>query len=292
MIVVGPEPDALMSEPRILLDNLTFAECPRYRDGSWYFSDQHAGRVLRLDAAGELHEIAAVAEGCSGLGWMPDGTLLIVSMRDRRVLALRDDELQHHADLSSIATGHCNDMVVDGQGRAYVGNFGFDMDAGAEAQPGALALVLPDGTVKCAADDLMFANGMVITPDGGTLVIAESWARRLTAFRIAADGSLSERRIWAELPFAPDGICLDEDSAIWVANPLKEGGFHRVLEGGEVTETISTEPFRGIACMLGGPARRTLFMLEAKTFTRHKTVPGNARIRSVEVQIPGAGFPL
>ena len=160
MIVVGPEPDALMSEPRILLDNLTFAECPRYRDGSWYFSDQHAGRVLRLDAAGELHEIAAVAEGCSGLGWMPDGTLLIVSMRDRRVLALRDDELQHHADLSSIATGHCNDMVVDGQGRAYVGNFGFDMDAGAEAQPGALALVLPDGTVKCAASTGIFINSM------------------------------------------------------------------------------------------------------------------------------------
>ena len=292
MLVVSPEPDALMSEPRLLLDNLTFAECPRYRDSSWYFSDQHAGRVLRLDAEGVCHEVVMVAEGCSGLGWLPDGTLLIVSMRDRRVLALRDGKLQHHADLSTVATGHCNDMVVDGQGRAYVGNFGFDMDAGAEARPGTLALVQSDGTFTRAADDLMFANGLVITPDGGTLVVAESWANRLTAFRIAADGSLSERRVWAELPFAPDGICLDEEGAIWVANPLKEGGFHRVLEGGEVTATIATEPFRGIACMLGGPSRRTLFMVEAKTFTRHKTTPGNARIRSVEVQIPGAGFPL
>lgn len=280
-----------ISEPRTLLDNLQFGEGPRYRDGRFWISDQHARRVVTVDLEGRVAEVAIVAGGPSGLGWLPDGTLLVVSMHDRALLALRAGQLVQHADLSSIASGHCNDMVVDGQGRAYIGNFGFDMDAGASLVPAKLALVMPDGATQVVAEDLLFPNGMVISPDGKTLVVAETYGLRLTAFDIAADGSLSGRRTFAELGFPPDGICLDAQGHVWVAHPIAPGGFRRVAEGGAQIEHLDTGEFCGIACMLGGPEGRTLCMVEAKTFDPRLTRAGNSRVRVLDVAAPGAGYP-
>lgn len=279
------------SEPRLLVEGLKYAESPRWRVGRLFLADQHAREVLAVDLDGRCERVAQVPSGPSGLGWLPDGTLLVVSMHDRKLLAMRGGRLVQHADLSGIATGHCNDMVVDEHGRAYVGNFGFDMDAGAPLVPAKLALVLPDGSARTVADDLLFPNGMVILPGGDTLIVAETYGARLSAFDIAADGSLCNRRIWATLSAPPDGICLDAEGRIWVAHPVPPGGFARVTEGGEVLERITTGAFCGIACMLGGPNRRSLFLVEAQTFDPQKTWHGNARVRVVDVVAPGAGHP-
>jgi sugar lactone lactonase YvrE len=206
-----------------------------------------------------------------------------------------------HADLSQIATFHCNDMVVDSAGRAYVGNFGFDLDTAeingtlnevlATHGGATLARVDPDGSVHAAATGLIFPNGTVITPDGATMIVAESFAGRLTAFDIAGDGSLSNRRVWADLgQRVPDGICLDTDGAVWVANPVANECF-RVGEGGEILDIVETDQ-RCFACMLGGDDRRTLFMLTSQfslavEAAAHRT--GNVLIADVDT--PGAGLP-
>lgn len=278
--------------PTLLAADLQFGEGPRYHAGRLLIADQHAREVVAYDLKGRRETITIVPEGPSGMGFLPDETLLIVSMHDRKVMALRDGRLVQHADLSHIATGHCNDMVVDPQGRAYVGNFGFDMDAGADFAPAALALVHPDGRVEQVADGLAFPNGMVITPDGRTLILAETYGARLTAFDIAPDGTLSGKRLWAQLKYPADGICLDAEGCVWVANPVAPGGFHRVREGGEVLTTIDSDGLLAIACMLGGPARTTLFMVEAGTFDPAKTTQGNSRIRMAEVGVAGVGCPL
>ncbi|MCB1694041.1 MAG: SMP-30/gluconolactonase/LRE family protein, partial [Pseudomonadales bacterium] len=234
-----------------LATNLTFTEAPRWHDGRLYFSDFYSHRVLAVDESGNLETIAEVANQPSGLGWLPDGRMLIVSMIDRKLLRREQDgTLVVHADLSGIATWHCNDMVVDAAGRAYVGNFGFDLHGGGEPCAADLARVDPDGTVSVAAKDLQFPNGAVITPDGQTLIIGETMARQLTAFDIAPDGTLSNRRVWADIaPHLPDGICLDAEGAVWSADPLGNCVV-RVKEGGEVTDTLDTG--RGaFACMLG-----------------------------------------
>ena len=217
-----------------LAEGFAFLEGPRWRDGKLWVSDMHDDRVLAVDLAGRRETVVEVPGQPSGLGWLPDGRLLIVSMTDRRLLRLDAAGLSVVADLSGVATFHCNDMVVDAHGRAYVGNFGYDFEAGMPPRAATLALVLPDGTVHVAADDLAFPNGTVLTPDGRTLIVAESFAARLTAFDVAADGTLSRRRIWAALEGAvPDGICLDAEGAIWVASPLSKEVL-RVREGGEV----------------------------------------------------------
>jgi sugar lactone lactonase YvrE len=195
-------------------------------------------------------------------------------------------------DGTNIATWHCNDMVVDGNGNAYVGNFGFDIEA-EEPVPveATMAIVTSDGRVEPAADGLLFPNGTVITPDSQTLVVAETYGARLTAFDIQPDGSLIDRRIFADLsPNIPDGICLDSEGAIWVADPDK-GECFRVLEGGKVTDRISTG--RGCyACMLGGPDRKTLFLMTAGDFHREKVLEARSgKIEVVEVELPGAGLP-
>ena len=235
----------------VVLDGLAFPEGPRWHDGRLWFSDMHAHVVLALDpSSGKAETIVEVPACPSGLGWLPDGTLLVVSMEDRSVLRYDGARLSPHADLSPWATWHCNDMVVDAQGRAYVGNFGFDLHAQAEFKAAALVLVEPDGAARVVADELLFPNGTVITPDGSTLIVGESGGQRLTAFDIAADGSLSNRRVWAQLDAGtPDGICLDGDGTVWLASPFTNDVI-RVREGGEVVETVPVE--RGaFACMLG-----------------------------------------
>jgi sugar lactone lactonase YvrE len=220
--------------------------------------------------------------------------MLIVSMLDRRLLRLDPQQpngLSEVADLSPYATFHCNDMVVASDGRAYVGNFGFDLDAGAPMRPATIVAVAPDGTATVAADEMRFPNGTVITPDGATLIVGESAASVLTAFTIAADGTLTDRRVWARLVGAtPDGICLDADGAIWMACPLSSRCL-RVAEGGEILEEIATER-PAFACMLGGADRRTLYICTSEMSTASETVvrrPG--RIQTREVDVAGVGLP-
>ncbi|MDQ1479495.1 MAG: hypothetical protein QOI44_356 [Actinomycetota bacterium] len=278
--------------PTVVVDALAFPEGPRWHEGRLFFSDQHDRRVVRMDPSGATDTVVEVPEQPSGLGWLPDGRMLIVSMRDRRVLRLENGELVEHANLSTLATGECNDMVVDAHGRAYVGNFGFDMYGGEEARETCMIRVDPDGTARVAADALAFPNGTVITADGGTMIVGESYGGRLTAFTIGADGTLGERRLFAQLQGAvPDGICLDEQGAVWVACPLT-GRVLRVREGGEVLDEIKVTNDFAFACMLGGDDRRTLYMCTAPssdpTVTRDLR---SGRIEAIEVDVPGAGLP-
>ncbi|MHC4459227.1 MAG: SMP-30/gluconolactonase/LRE family protein [Planctomycetota bacterium] len=277
--------------PKVLLDGLIFPEAPRWHDGRLFFSDMLAGRVMTVDMDGNSEVVVEVPGQPSGLGWLPDGRMLVVSMTDRRLLRLDPDELLVVADLRQLATFHCNDMVVDGQGRAYIGNFGFDLIAQQSFSPAEIVLVTPDGQARVVATDMAFPNGTVITPDG-TLIIAETFAARLTAFDIEADGSLTKRREWARLEGAfPDGICLDAEGAIWFASPEGRSGVMRVCEGGKVTHHIKVST-KAYACMLGGPDGRTLFVLTAETISpAGARAKASGRIETVRVEIPGAGLP-
>ena len=280
-----------MAEPRVLLDGLRFPEGPRWHDGRFWFSDMHAGRVFAVGMDGVAEMIVEVEGEPSGLGWLPDGRLLVVSMQDRRLLRLDPGGLTEVADLSPLASFHCNDMVVDRAGRAYVGNFEFDLHKQESPRGANLILVHPDGRTEVAAKDLLFPNGAVITPDGKTLIVGESFGACLTAFDVAPDGGLHNRRVWAKLEGAvPDGICLDEEGAIWVASPVGVGGVLRVREGGEVAERIAVEN-EAFACMLGGPERRTLFICTAPDSDPKKTTDCRGRIEIVEVDVAGAGLP-
>lgn len=256
----------------ILADELYFPEGPRWHQGKLWFSDFYDFAVKTVDLDGTVQTKLTVDGRPSGLGWLPDGRLLVVSMTDRLLLRLEHDALVVHAQLGDLATFHCNDMVVDAHGRAYVGNFGFDLDAAVESgdfagalaayEGAALIRVDPDGSTSVAAPALRFPNGTVITDDGTTMIIAESMASRLTAFDIAADGQLSNSRTWAALEgCTPDGICLDTEGAVWVADASKPRCI-RVREGGEVLDEVATGD-HCYACMLGGPDGRTLFMLTA-----------------------------
>jgi sugar lactone lactonase YvrE len=275
-----------------ILDGLAFGEGPRWRDGELYFSDMHAHEVVAVTPAGRRRTVASFDEPVSGLGWLPDGRILVVSMADRRVLRQEGDGFVLHGDLAAIATGLANDMVVTADGRAFVGNFGFSLHPPGEPKPARLARIDPDGSVHAAADDMMFPNGMVITPDGKTLIVGESWGRRLTAFDLAADGTLTNRRLWAAFPenALPDGICLDAEGAIWAASPSTSEVL-RIAEGGAVLDRLATEQL-AIACMLGGANRRTLFVLTAaSTDPDVCKASRTARVQAVTVDVPGAGLP-
>ena len=278
--------------PNVLVDGLAFPEGPRWHVGRLFFSDQHDRRVYSMDPSGATEVVVEVPGQPSGLGWLPDGRMLIVSMLDRRVLRLEDGKLVEHADLSELATGECNDMVVDTVGRAYVGNFGFDMYAGEEARDTCMILVAPDGSARIATEGLAFPNGTVITPDGNTMIVGESYGGRLTAFTIAADGSLTDRRLFAQLHGAvPDGICLDAEGAVWIACPLTGRGL-RVRDGGDVTDEIKVTNEFAFACMLGGADRRTLYMCTAPSSDPKETMSLRAgRIEAIQVDVPGAGLP-
>ncbi|GDY30318.1 SMP-30/gluconolactonase/LRE family protein [Gandjariella thermophila] len=295
-----------MLHTEVLLDGLYFGEGPRHGpDGRLYLSDFYAHEVLALDlATGARERICQVPGQPSGLGWLPDGRLLVVSMLDRAVWRLESDgRLVRHADLSTVATFHANDMLVDPRGRAYIGNFGFDLHArlaeqGTEAllapdadPPGAaLALVRPDGEVRVVAENLKFPNGTVLL-GGTTLVVAESLGLRLTAFDIAADGTLHGQRVWADLrpqSIVPDGTCVDADGGIWVATALQNRAY-RVTEGGTVTDAVETsQPCFAVA--LSGADRRTLVCCTAPS-----SMPGEVaverlgRLEAVQVAVPGTG---
>jgi sugar lactone lactonase YvrE len=277
----------------ILLDGLAFPEGPRWHDDRLWFSDQHAKRVVAVDTAGAAETVVEVPHQPSGLGWLPDGCMLVVSMLDRRLLRLEPDgSLVEHANLEALAPGSTNDMVVDAGGRAYVGNFGFDMYGGEAPRDTCLIAVEPDGEARVVASDLKFPNGTVITPDGGTLLVGESWGTRITAFRIAPDGSLDNRRVFATIDGATvDGMCLDAEGAIWAACPFT-GRCLRIADGGEVLDEVKGTHAGAFACMLGGPDRRTLFVCTAPTHEPAQTLAARAgRIEYVEVDVPGAGLP-
>jgi sugar lactone lactonase YvrE len=280
-----------MRQFKVLLDNLCFGEGPRWHDGKLYYSDMHAHTVNAVDLQGRVTVVAEVAARPSGLGWLPDGRMLVVSMTDRKLLRMENGSLKLHADLSKLASFHCNDMVVDGHGRAYVGNFGYDLISGAPQKPAELVLVAPDGAARVVARDLEFPNGTVITPDGKTLVVGESMGHRLTAFDIASDGSLANQRVWAELGGGvPDGNALDAEGAIWVASPMTHE-LLRVKQGGQIAERIKREQMP-IACALGGPTRRTLFLLSSESLNPDECrAKRNARIETTEVEVAGAGWP-
>jgi sugar lactone lactonase YvrE len=277
--------------PRPLLDNLVFPEGPRWRDGKLWFSDQHAHTVYRTDLRGRAEVLATVPKIPSGLGFLPDGSLLIVSEKDLRVLRWRaGQDLETYAELGGLAQGLLNDMVVDGRGRAYVG---WDP---LEVRPDVLTgilLVPPDGAPRVVARGLRYPNGMVITQDGKTLIAGETLGEALTAFDIEPDGSLTNQRIWAPLPAktAADGICLDAEGAVWVASVFA-GEFLRVAEGGKILDAIAVPGRWAVACTLGGPERRTLFLLLAET-TLPELMQGQSKgsIEMVEIEVPGAGWP-
>jgi sugar lactone lactonase YvrE len=290
----------------VVLDGYSYLECPRWHDGRVWVSDFYTHAVVASDTQGHTEVVATVPNQPAGLGWLPDGRLLIVSMRDRRLLRREPSgELVEHADLSGMASEMLNDMVVDAAGRAYVGNFGFDLMNGAPIRPTVVIRVDPDGSAHVAADDLLFPNGMVIRD--GMLVVAESFGQRLTAFDVGHDGALVNRRVWAAfgeppstdnvaealVPNAvgPDGICADADGAVWVADALG----HRVLrvrEGGKIVEEVSTGDVGVYACMLGGDDGRTLFMCVAPTFFEHeRRDTREAQLLSCRVDVPHAGLP-
>lgn len=277
----------------IFYEGLDFGEGPRWHDDRLWVSDFFVHRVRSFGPTGDERTELELDDQPSGLGWLPNGDLLVVAMTSRQVRRVdADGNVQLHADLSSIAAGNCNDMVVDGRGNAYVGNFGFDFEGpDATPRPADLALVRPDGTAEVAATALQFPNGSVVTPDGSTLIVGESMGARYTAFTIRDDGTLTDRRVWAEVPGkAPDGCALDAGGAIWMANAFGAGCF-RVGEGGEILDSVTTlQPV--FACALGGADRTSLFMLTAPGFNEASCKgKGLGRIEVAEVDVPGAGWP-
>ncbi len=276
----------------VFAEDFVFLEGPRWRDNKLWLSDMHGHVVYAIDMDGKREKVVDVPGQPSGLGFLPDGTLLIVSMHDRRLMKLVDGKLQLHADLSEICPYEINDMVVDKKGNAYIGNIGFDLFKKEHFKPTNFVLVTADGTISEVATDLAVPNGPVITPDGKTLIVAESWAKKLSAFDIEIDGSLSNRRVFADLgDSAPDGICLDAEGAVWVA-VFNQDHFIRVLEGGEITHRVKVFDRFPVACTLGGSDGCTLFGLtyqgSIQDIGKNRTA---SRIEVAEVDIPGSGSP-
>lgn len=278
----------------VISTDLVFGEGPRWRDGWLYFSDMHGGAVKRIRPDGRQEVVFEVDGHPSGLGWLPDGTLLMVSMNDHRLMRYRGGQLEEVADLGRWCTGPANDMVVDQYGHAFVGNLGFDYEKGEAMRAAVLLRVDPDGRVTVAAEDLICPNGMAITADGRTLVVGQSGSRELAAFDLAADGSLSGRQVYATLPegAVSDGICLDAQDNVWVASPMTHE-FLQLKRGSDtVLQRIDTGERHAIACMLGGEDRRTLFCMTSGSLQLSGDpawIDGQVAIARVEV--PGAGWP-
>ncbi len=287
-----PSKESFAPELHILMSGLAFPESPRWHDDRLWFSDWGAHEVIAVDLEGKSEVIARVPSFPMCIDCLPDGRLLIVSASDGLLLRREPDgSLVTHADLTGLADHKWNDIVVDGRGNAYVNNTGFDFPGG-EFAPGILALVTPDGSAQQVAEGVAFPNGMVVTPDNATLIVAESYGARLTAFDIAADGSLSNRRVWADLQGgAPDGICLDAENAIWYGD-VPNNRCVRVREGGEALQTIHLD--RGcFACMLGGADKRTLFLIANQWNGPANMADGSrmGQVLTAEAPAPGVGWP-
>jgi sugar lactone lactonase YvrE len=291
-----------------LFEGGAYFECPRWHRGRWWVSDFYRHAVFTYDVDGREQPVVEVDGQPSGLGWLPDGDLLVVSMKDSRVLRCSaDGTVDVHADVSALTSGHLNDMIVDRQGRAYAGNFGFDLMGGGHPAPAGLVRVDADGSATLAADDLWFPNGMVITDDR-TLIVAETFAARFTAFRIQADGTLSDRRVWAQIQpapepadtatmlgavtFGPDGCALDAEGHVWAANALG-AALCRVAPGGQIVEEVAMPDGLGVfACGLGGEDGRTLIACAAPDFQEQaRSAAREAVLLTATVDVPRAGLP-
>jgi sugar lactone lactonase YvrE len=275
----------------IIAEGLAFPEAPRWHAGRLWFTDQHARAILAVDPAGACETIAPTEDLPGGLGWLPDGRILVVFMTQQRVMQLTSDGLAEYADLSALASFHCNDMVVDARGRAYVGNFGFDLHGGGKVTPAEIVRIDQDRRVEVFARDVVFPNGSVITPSGDTLLVAETFAHRISAFGLDARGRVALRQLWVDLGrHTPDGICMDGEGAVWVASPGTKSLF-RVEQGGAILDHCTTRgtPY---ACMLGGEDRRTLYICTSETDDPQEAAKERSgRIEQVRVAIAGAGLP-
>lgn len=286
-----------------------FFESPRWHDGRWYISDFYAHTVSTITPEGEIEVLMEVPGQPSGIGWLPDGSMLVVNMKEQHVLhRSTDGEVTHYADLSAHCGGKANDLVVDVHGRAFVGNFGFDLMGGADPEPANLVRIDPDRSVHVAAQEVYFPNGAVILPDEVTLVVGETIACRYTAFTIAEDGSLTDRRVWAQISptpplgsmlemltvggVAPDGCTLDAEGQIWAADALGNQVV-RVAEGGEITDRITMpEGLGAFACQLGGPNGTTLLICSAPDFSEDaRAAAAEAVLFTVDVGVAAAGRP-
>ncbi|HEV8567339.1 MAG TPA: SMP-30/gluconolactonase/LRE family protein [Actinoplanes sp.] len=276
-----------MTEPRVLLDDIVMGESTRWHDGRVWFCDWGAGDVIVLDEAGKPDVVARVQGMPFCIDWLPDGRLLVIAGPQRRLLRQEPDgSLVTHADLTGLAGPYAyNDIAADGRGNAYVNNIGFDFPGG-EPAPGVIVVATPDGSARPVADGVMFPNGMAVTPDDATLIVAESYASRLTAFDIEPDGGLTNRRVWAELDHAaPDGICIDAEGAVWYADVPNQHCV-RVAEGGQVRQTVGLD--RGaFACALSsGTAQPTLY-INAADYTAVMSGARTGRLLAVDVTVPG-----
>jgi len=293
----------------VLLEGGAFFEGPRWHEGRWWVSDFYRHLVLTVDGDGHAEEVMTVEGQPSGLGWSPDGSLLVVSMRDHRILRrAANGTVTVHADASEHCGGHLNDMVVDHRGRAYAGEFGFDLMSFRDPAPASLLRVDPDGAVSVAATDMMFPNGTVITPDGRTLIVGETAGARYTAFTIREDGTLAERRVWgqvapapelggfeemlAALRFGPDGCALDAEGHIWSADEVGARCVRLAPGGAIVDEVTAPAGLNCFACMLGGDDGRTLLICAAPDFLEANRVSAReAVLLTTTVAVPHAGLP-
>jgi sugar lactone lactonase YvrE len=275
----------------VVVNGLVFPESPRWHGDRFWFTDQFTGRVMTLSLDGVVDTIATLPDHAGGLGWLPDGTALVVGMTKRQLYRLGAVGPEPYADLSGLAGFHCNDLLVDASGGAYVGEFGYDIHGGAPTVSTKLIRVDPDGRARAVGGPLVFPNGMALTPDGGTLIVAETFAHRLSSFQISLGGDVSDHRTWADLgSLTPDGICLDAEGALWVASPVTRE-LLRIRQGGEVLDRVQTfgAPY---ACMLGGPDRHILYVCTAESQVPTQALrEPSGRIEVVNVQVPGAGRP-
>jgi sugar lactone lactonase YvrE len=280
----------MSSTPRILLSGLSFPEAPRWHRGALWFSDFYRHAVQSVDLSGRVEQRAEVPGRPSGIGFMPGGDLLVVSMLDHKVLRFDSaGKSEPHADLGAFAGGPCNDMVVLPSGEAYVGNFGYDKNNGASLRPTCLVHLSAAGKPRAVAQDVIFPNGMAISPDQRVLLVAETFASRLTAFDRRPDGSLDNRRVVAmQDGFSPDGICLDAEGAIWVADATGHRVV-RILPDGSFAAEVGTGERHAFACALGGPDLKTLFICTNTGAGHQMAAKRDGRIEIVEVDVPGAG---
>ncbi len=277
-----------MSELRTLMTGIGLGESPRWHEGRLWFSDWVAEEVIALDLEENSEVITEVHSLPFSIDWLPNGPMLITSGQEL-IRMEPDGSLVTHVDLSSLSEHDWNEIVVDGRGNAYLNNIEFDLMAGEEFRPGIVALVTPEGSARQVADGVAFPNGMAVTPDGSTLIIAESYATKLTAFDIEAEGDLTHRRVWAELDGPPDGICIDAEGAVWAGAGNR---CLRIREGGEVLQAIELDRFC-FACILGGPDRSTLFMMAAEFGGTEKIGKGprTGKVLTADAPAPGAGWP-